>query len=564
MRRNGRERDFSQELSSEIDAWLRGDTSRRGALARLLGASALAAAPLLHSRGAAAAWRTAAPHYETLVRQAKADLASPDTPLGRAQAEAVHASTEGPKDGSAYRAVEAAKKFKGATLNMTYESGLQALEPRNFSGPLWQDLTGISSTVVELSHPDQYSKPIAEHIAQSGAYDILDIEPAWIPSLADGGVIAPIDDYVAKYMNQADLDDYHPLYKFLPTYKGKRWGFFDDGDVFALYYRRDVFEDPKLQAAYKAKFNQELRPPTNWPEYDRIAQFITDQMAPKIYGAAHFRKAGSPGNQFDFLQHFRANGGKFFDPTTMKAQLNTPIGVRTLQEMVAANKASMPGNNDLDAVGLWAAWLQGKVAMMYSWPPTGRMSENYAQRDKAINFVPASTIAGKVGYTLVPGNPEMASGYVKALAADSQNAEAAYLFMQWTTCPATSLVRVMLPYTLRDPYRLSHYTSPLYRSLWPSAKEYLVNLSNSANISVVDLVMPGAQDYALTIDRMCTSVWAGEDPAAALARANAEWDAVTAKVGVASQRAAYEQFMKLPGSYADHTIKTLGMAVTLS
>ncbi len=418
MRRNGRERDFSQELSSEIDAWLRGDTSRRGALARLLGASALAAAPFLHSRGAAAAWRTAAPHYETLVRQAKADLASPDTPLGRAQAEAVHASTEGPKDGSAYRAVEAAKKFKGATLNMTYESGLQALEPRNFSGPLWQDLTGISSTVVELSHPDQYSKPIAEHIAQSGAYDILDIEPAWIPSLADGGVIAPIDDYVAKHMNQADLDDYHPLYKFLPTYKGKRWGFFDDGDVFALYYRRDVFEDPKLQAAYKAKFNQELRPPTSWPEYDRIAQFITDQLAPKIYGAAHFRKAGSPGNQFDFLQHFRANGGKFFDPTTMKAQLNTPIGIRTLQEMVAANKASMPGNNDLDAVGLWAAWLQGKVAMIYSWPPTGRMSENYAQRDKAINFVPASTIAGKVGYTLVPGNPEMASGYVKALAAD--------------------------------------------------------------------------------------------------------------------------------------------------
>jgi len=564
MRRNGRERDFSQELSSEIDAWLRGDTSRRGALARLLGAGALAAAPLLHPRSAAAAWRAAAPHYATLVQQAKADLASPDTPLGRAQAEAVRASTEGPKDGSAYRAVEAAKKLKGATLNMTYESGLQALEPRNFSGPLWQDLTGINSTVVELSHPDQYSKPIAEHIAQSGAYDILDIEPAWIPSLADGGVIAPIDDYVAKHMNQADLDDYHPLYKFLPTYKGKRWGFFDDGDVFALYYRRDVFDDPKLQAAYKAKFNQELRPPTSWPEYDRIAQFITDQMAPKIYGAAHFRKAGSPGNQFDFLQHFRANGGKFFDPTTMKAQLNTPIGVRTLQEMVAANKASMPGNNDLDAVALWAAWLQGKVAMMYSWPPTGRMSENYAQRDKAINFVPASTIAGKVGYTLVPGNPEMASGYVKALAADSQNAEAAYLFMQWTTCPATSLVRVMLPYTLRDPYRLSHYTSPLYRSLWPSAKEYLVNLSNSANVSVVDLVMPGAQDYALTIDRMCTSVWAGEDPAAALAKADAEWDAVTAKVGVASQRAAYEQFMKLPGAYADHTIKTLGMAVTLS
>ena len=58
---------------------------------------------------------------------------------------------------------------------------LQALEPRNFSGPLWQDLTGIGFNVEELPHPDQYSKPIAEHIAGSGAFDILDIEPAWIP-----------------------------------------------------------------------------------------------------------------------------------------------------------------------------------------------------------------------------------------------------------------------------------------------------------------------------------------------------------------------------------------------
>ena len=118
----------------------------------------------------------------------------------------------------------------------------------------------------------------------------------------------------------------------------------------------------------------------------------------------------------------------------MKAQLASPAGVKTLQQMVAANKASIPGNNDLDAVAQWAAWLQGKVAMIFSWPPTGRMSENYAQRDKAINFVPSSAIAGKVGYTVVPGgHGEMASGYVKALTTDSQNAEAAYLFMQWST-----------------------------------------------------------------------------------------------------------------------------------
>ena len=52
--------------------------------------------------------------------------------------------------------------------------------------------------------------------------------------------------------------------------------------------------------------------------------------------------------------------------------------------------------------------------------------------------------------------------------------EAAYLFTQWTTRPAVSLARVMLPYALRDPYRLSHFKSPLYQALWPDAKQYLM------------------------------------------------------------------------------------------
>ena len=317
------------------------------------------------------------------------------------------------------------------------------------------------------------------------------------PSLADGGVIAPLDDYIAKYMNMADLEDYHPLYKALPTYKGKIWGFFDDGDMFALYYRKDIFEDPKMMEAYQAKFGKALAPPTTWEDYAQIAQFITDQMAPNVYGAGHFRKAGSPGNQFDFLQQFRANGGQLFDEN-MKAGLASPAGIKTLENMIAANAASIPGNNELDAVSLWAAFLTGKVAMIYSWPPSGRMAAGYSQTATAINFIPQSQIAGKVGYAVVPGNPEHATGYNKALSADSANPEAAYLFMQWVCSPPVSLARCMLPYALRDPYRISHFKSDLYAQLWPDAKAYLINLNNSANVGLLDPIMPGAQDYFLS------------------------------------------------------------------
>jgi multiple sugar transport system substrate-binding protein len=558
---NERERhEFSAGLSEEVDAWLRGDTSRRSFLTKLV---LMGGAAMVPGFGFTAASSDA---WADMVDLSKVELADKSTPLGQVQDAAVKASTAGPTDGSAYRAVQAAQSYKSknVTLNMTYEAGLQALEPKNFSGPLWQALTGINYNVVELPHPDQYSKPIAEHIANSGAYDILDIEPAWIPALANGGAIVPIDDYVSKYMNQADLDDYHPLYKSITLYKGKRWGVFDDGDQFALYYRKDIFGDPKLQSAYQTKFGKPLAVPATWDDYSQVAQFITDQLAPNVYGSAHFRKFGSPGNQFSFLQQFRANGGKFFD-ADMKAQLGTPAGTTTLKQMIAQNKASIPGNNDLDAVAQWAAWLQGKVAMIFSWPPTGRMSENYSQRAKAINFVPKSEIVDKVGYANLPGgNGEMASGYVKALAAGSNNEEAAYLFMQWVSAPPLSLVRTMLPYTLRDPYRLSTYKSDQYRALWPAAKDYLITLCECSNTAVVDMIMPGWQDYALSIDRMCTAVWGGQDPAAALKQVAAEWDTTTQRLGVDAQKAAYEQFLKLPGSYADHTIDKLGMSVHIT
>lgn len=550
---NDRERrDFEAGLSAEVDSWLRGEPTRRTFITRF--GQAIGMLPLSGALiTSVSSWALA---------QASVQLADPSTPLGKAQALAVEASTVGPKDGSAYRAVEAAKQYAGITINMTYEAGLQALDPRNFSGPLWEQLTGIKSNVVELSNPDQYSKAVAEHIAGSGAYDVLDISPSWTPSLADGGVIAPLDDYIAKYMNMADLEDYHPLYKALPTYKGKIWGFFDDGDMFALYYRKDIFEDPKMMEAYQAKFGKPLGPPKTWEEYIQIAQFITDTMAPNVYGAGHFRKAASPGNQFDFLQQFRANGGQLFDEN-MKAGLASPAGIKTLENMIAANNASIPGNNELDAVSLWAAFLTGKVAMIYSWPPSGRMSAGYSQTAEEINFVPKSQIAGKVGYAVVPGNPEHATGYNKALSADSANPDAAYLFMQWACSPPVSLARCMLPYALRDPYRISHFKSDLYAQLWPDAKLYLANLNNSANVGLLDPIMPGAQDYFVSLDRMATSVWAGADPKTALETAAAEWDATTERLGVDSQKAFYTEFLKLPGATADNTVEKLGMAVKL-
>jgi multiple sugar transport system substrate-binding protein len=478
------------------------------------------------------------------------------------QAKAAEAASLG-ADPIATRAVAAAKaNFSNVTLNRIAEVGPQALEPKNFSGPLWNKLTGGTIKVTEAPFADIRTKAIAEHLAKSGALDVIDVSPAWIPEFADRGVIIPIDALVAKYKAKATFADLHPLYRLLGKYKGKSWGFFADGDVWNLYYRKDIFANPKLRRAYKAKFKRDLRPPRSWPEFTETSQFITDQLAPKVYGGGEGRALGNPGNQFYFFQVFRNFGGQFFDPRTMKAQINNAIGVRAMTSIMKELKASPPGIEKLDFVSSWGLWLNGKTAMIYAWPPTGRISENYAQRDKAFAFLPKSKIVGKVGYALMPGgNGEHAGSFVQCVSADSKNSEAAFLYNLWLTSPSISLQVVMLPYTLRDPYRISHYKSPLYRKLWPAAKEYLIALDEAANLAVIDMIMSGAGDYANSIDRAMTGIYAGKDIKSGLDQAANEWDSITQKLGVDAQRAAYAQFLKLPGATSKNTVAKLGLAV---
>ena len=110
------------------------------------------------------------------------------------------------------------------------------------------------------------------------------------------------------------------------------------------------------------------------------------------------------------------------------------------------------------------------------------------------------------------------------MSADSKNQEAAYLFSQWATSPSISLQRVQLPYTLRDPYRISHYKSKQFRSRWPAAGEYLKALNDAANNAVLDPIMTGAADYANALDRAMTAIYAGKDIQTTLNDTAKEWD----------------------------------------
>jgi multiple sugar transport system substrate-binding protein len=117
------------------------------------------------------------------------------------------------------------------------------------------------------------------------------------------------------------------------------------------------------------------------------------------------------------------------------------------------------------------------------------------------------------------------------------------------TSPSISLQRVMLPYALRDPYRLSHFASEDYRAQWPTAGAYLDTLQAAADGALVDIIMPGSAEYQTAIDQAVTSGMSGTPVEEALAVGNAAFNEITDRIGRESQIAAYENFKALPGSY---------------
>lgn len=450
---------------------------------------------------------------------------------------------------AAERAVEAAKKYAGTEISIVWEAGLQSLDPLNFSGPLWEKLTGIKVKVIEVPTAEMFTKILQEHRAGTGAYDALNVIPSWMPDLVKAGALVPLDAFVDKYGYRDELKNIAPTYRDNQMkVDGKIYGFPDDGDLFVLYYRKDLFEDATNKAEFKAKHGYDLAPPKTWEQYAQIGQFFTDKYKPKMYGAGQFRQAAY--GIWMFEERFRNLGGKFFDAASMKATINSAIGIKAMQGMRDDNKFMPPGVESWGFVEALSAFLAGDIAMTISWPPFGRWAAGYGTDEKALSWVPKTKIAGKVGYALPPGgHPQLAAGFSLSVASGSKKKEAAYLFIQWLNSEEISLQRVQLPYALRDPFRESHFTNKEYLSRWKDAPAYLKTLRAGADTGLLDLSILQIDKYEEVLRQATTRLWAGEDVKKILDDSAAQWDKLTQRIGVDRQRAAYKDWASKPNAY---------------
>ncbi len=387
---------------------------------------------------------------------------------------------------------------------------------------------------------DHRTKVMQDAVNKTGAYDMVILQTSWMGDFYKAGYLTPLTEWVKKY--NPDLEDMiAPFNKVWSQYAGETYGLPTDGDTWILYYRKDLFEDPKEQQAFKAKYGHDLKTPATWDEFNHIAEFFTrpDQ---NLYGATEWRAKGV--TYWWFFERLGSLGGSYFGDG-MKPAIASPEGIKALEDLKAMNQYMAPDVMSFGYAETVEAFSSGQAAMLITWPAAGK------------NFVDAkaSKVIGKVGYTTVPGyelngkpNPKTMTvpGYSLVVNSSTKNSkEAVYLVAQWLTSPEQLKRANMNLSGNTDVLRNSVFSDPDMRRIFDGAGEYLD--AQKANIAqgFPEPILPGYDEYMQAIEIEISRYMTGELDSAkeALDNAAAQWDKTTDKQGRDEQEQLYKAFL---------------------
>ncbi len=142
--------------------------------------------------------------------------------------------------------------------------------------PVWEELTGGKLEIALVPVTDLYATMMLDLQQGTGRYDAMVVAAFFYGDLVAGKYIVPVEPFMAsgKYP-QWSYDSMPPSLATLYHWGDVGYGVLNDADGQILYYRRDVLNDPKWQAAFqKATGHAMAVPPKTWQQLLEISQFF--------------------------------------------------------------------------------------------------------------------------------------------------------------------------------------------------------------------------------------------------------------------------------------------------
>jgi len=458
--------------------------------------------------------------------------------------------------------------FSGAHIRIGVQNVEAIGSPAVAHAATWEERTGGTAEVLKSDFGQLFVDYMASLKAAEPVYDVLLFPSAWAADF-----YPYLTELPGKLRDSEAFDDIHPIYRDrLMTWDGKWIAATVDGDLFNGYYRKDLFKDPKNRADFRIRYGYELFPPDTWRQYRDIAEFFNGRWqydGSRVYGTAE--AFARNGQQFwtlfsrasAYTNHPEHPGAQFFDPDTMRAQVNNPGWLQAVQEYKEILAFSPPDALNFGIVEARNAFLSGHTAMALDWGDTAQLAADPLY----------SRITGKVGYFVLPGTKqvwngrlwqwsEMKSvhkapflafgGWIAGVPKNSHNPEAAWDYIMWFSNPENSLRDVVTSGTGINPYRFTHFTNidawtqSLSRT---AASEYLdvVRTSLDSQNVALDLRIPGFYRYTEALEDELTMILRGKaTQKEAMDRVASAWNQITNELDRERQLAVYRAAMKLP------------------
>ncbi|MHB8065402.1 MAG: ABC transporter substrate-binding protein, partial [Ruminiclostridium sp.] len=282
----------------------------------------------------------------------------------------------------------------------------------------------------------------------NGKYDVFCIDVPWIKELIFEGCIEELDKYILEEWKLRNSFQYDAFEEH-SIYEGKIHVLPFSFTSQLLFYRKDLFEKLKNKRLYYDWYKEELKVPRTWEEYNKVARFFTRQINPDsdvLYGTALGGRI-STGATSEFLPRAWAFSGDIFDGDNVVVRSKECINA--LKNYIECFDYAHP-----DSYGRWwddeaKDFCEGNSAMMVQ----------YSDQVTILRDANISTVVGKTGFDIVPGNVSLFGGWSIGMNKNSKAKEEAFEFIKWTIADDMSMPNAvlgrMIPYkSIRDSYEL--------------------------------------------------------------------------------------------------------------
>jgi multiple sugar transport system substrate-binding protein len=241
-------------------------------------------------------------------------------------------------------------------------------DPSNYLQELvkeYKDVAGVDVKVVQepwATFGDRFGTEMA---GKGTSYDLVVGDSQWLGQGSTGGWYVELTDVFNTELNGKNLSPPTvTAYAEFPKGSGKYWAYPTEGDADGWAYRKDLFEDPAEQAAYKAKYNRDLAVPKTWAELRDIAEFFT-RPDKNLYGVSVYTQKDYDALSMGFENVLFSWGGEWGDYATYKVDgiLNTPKNAEALEFYKELYKFMPPGSGNVFWQESVDQFTSGQVAM---------------------------------------------------------------------------------------------------------------------------------------------------------------------------------------------------------